>query len=146
MTTPLLIAGNTSRVLRIASGGSAAGQIITKRSRESLLYNLRLDALPDPSEVVVAVTSISADVGGLEFGVPVLNTAIAYYDSPAERGCVSNSPPVPISQALQMTMSAGSIPEGSPWLQCICRVLLQTNFSPAVEATFAVQLLDNPIF
>ena len=117
-------------------------QIIDKRTADNRTITVDCRGVLNPSETISSVLAVAADEGSLAFGTAVVNAApVAIYNA---QGVQSDT--VPIGQAIQIPVSAGTIPPGSPFLLCVTRAKLQTTLNAAVEATFGIRLIDLPVF
>ena len=112
-------------------------QTLDKRTSDACVYDINCAAILDPAEIITSVSSITADQGGLTFGVVTVNpTAIAYPDGSTAA----------VGKVVQMQISGGAIPAGSPFLLCMVRVHLVTSVNLSLEATVQLRLIDNPVF
>lgn len=116
-------------------------EVLDKRTAEVRWFDLDCTRLLAPTETIQSVSSITADQGGVTFGLPAINSVpIAYPD-----GRVAA-----IGKVVQVQISGGAIPDGRPWLLCTLRPMLVTTvdgtnvYNPALEATVILRLIDNP--
>lgn len=117
-------------------------QVVDKRTADDRIVTVDCRGVLAADETIAGVTTIADDGAVLTIGTPTINVAAIPLTD--ELGAVYDT--IPIGQAFAVEVSAGEIPAGAQFLTCVVRALLATSINTAVEATFGIRLIDNPIF
>lgn len=108
--------------------------VLEKRTYDSRIFDIDCTDLLDTAETISSVATVTADQGGLSFGVPATNGAAVTY--PDGRTAA-------IGKVIQVAISGGEIPAGLGELECTIRARFATSINPQLEATAVLRLTDS---
>jgi hypothetical protein len=110
-------------------------QVLDKRTVDSRRYDIQCAALLLNGATIASVTSVTADQGGMTIGTgSINNVALSYPDGTTAA----------IGTVIQVSISGGTIPLGSPYLICNVHAVFVTTAGETLDATVQLRLVNTP--